>query len=381
MTNDFPDKLGVYRVGDLKFYSKLEAIEMMQKTGTHLHWDFNEAVFSSYDWTTEPTESLEELYRQRAQQIRDSYDYVILSLSGGPDSGNIFHTFIKNDIKLDEVVCKVNVEGDGNKLGLYSEEIFETAIPLVQKYQQKQNFKFRYLDITQMQLDLWASKTIKFDWIYELNMCWNPNGMLMRDWVMSVPEWADMIHSGKKVCVMHGSDKPRVFHKNDKFYFQFLDIIDNATTATAMAGKQPYADELFYWSPNFPKTIIKQAHMIKRYLSGNITQLPFCSLKTSNIACREFNGTKYWLSLDGLHTLIYPDWDPTAIVAKKYPSIIFGGRDIWFRNKLQEETVQLKNWKFGLDKWWKTLPDYWKNDPTQMGKSVKACISNPYFLE
>jgi hypothetical protein len=35
----------VYRLGDLKFYSKLEAIEMHAKTGVHLHWDFNEAAF------------------------------------------------------------------------------------------------------------------------------------------------------------------------------------------------------------------------------------------------------------------------------------------------------------------------------------------------
>ena len=74
----YQDKLGVYRVGDLKFYSKLEAIEMHTKTGIHPHWDFNEAVFSSYDWTVEPKEDLLELYKQRAEQLRNQYDYIIL---------------------------------------------------------------------------------------------------------------------------------------------------------------------------------------------------------------------------------------------------------------------------------------------------------------
>jgi hypothetical protein len=82
----YQDKLGVYRVGDLKFYSKLQAIEMSTKTGIHLHWDFNEAVFDSYDWTVEPKDSLVELYRQRAQQLRNKYDYIILAYSGGADS-------------------------------------------------------------------------------------------------------------------------------------------------------------------------------------------------------------------------------------------------------------------------------------------------------
>ena len=75
------DKLGVYRVGDLKFYSKLEAIEMHTKTGIHPHWDFNEAVFSCYDWTKEPLLSLQELYKIRALQLRKDYDYIILNYS------------------------------------------------------------------------------------------------------------------------------------------------------------------------------------------------------------------------------------------------------------------------------------------------------------
>jgi hypothetical protein len=86
---EYPDKLGCYRVGDLKFYSKLQAIEYMQKTGVHLHWDFNEAVFSSYDWTMEPQETILELYRQRAQQLRDRYDYIALFWSGGADSETV----------------------------------------------------------------------------------------------------------------------------------------------------------------------------------------------------------------------------------------------------------------------------------------------------
>ena len=52
------DQFGVYRVGDLSFYSKIEAIEMHTRTGIHPHWDFNESVFSLYDWTKEPSESL-----------------------------------------------------------------------------------------------------------------------------------------------------------------------------------------------------------------------------------------------------------------------------------------------------------------------------------
>ena len=37
----YPDPLGCYRVGDLKFYSKLDAIDAMQKTKIHLQFPVN----------------------------------------------------------------------------------------------------------------------------------------------------------------------------------------------------------------------------------------------------------------------------------------------------------------------------------------------------
>ena len=73
------DQFGYYTVGpQFKTYSKLQAIEEMQRTGTHLEWHFNKQQYGTYNWTQEPAESLDELYRRRAQQIRDSYDYVVI---------------------------------------------------------------------------------------------------------------------------------------------------------------------------------------------------------------------------------------------------------------------------------------------------------------
>jgi hypothetical protein len=89
------DQFGYYTVGpNFKTYSKLLAIEEMRRTGTHLEWHFNESQYQAHDWRKEPSTSLDELYRQRAQEIRDKYDYVVLWYSGGPDSWNILNTFI-----------------------------------------------------------------------------------------------------------------------------------------------------------------------------------------------------------------------------------------------------------------------------------------------
>ena len=58
-------------------------------------------VFSLVNWNLEPKESLEDLYRKRAEQIRKDYEYVILAYSGGHDSSQVLETFYYNNIHID----------------------------------------------------------------------------------------------------------------------------------------------------------------------------------------------------------------------------------------------------------------------------------------
>ena len=370
------DPLGCYRVGDLKFYSKLEAIEMHTKTGHHPHWDFNEAVFSSYDWTVEPKENILELYRQRAQQLRDQYDYIILTYSGGADSTTVLESFLDNDIKLDEIVSYVNHERDS----FLSAEIYQVAVPNIECLKEKHPYiKFRTINLLDLEMSHFSINDTKFDWIYEMNFCINPNNASRVDFGLKIKEWADLIHAGKKVCILTALDKPRITQDNGKFYFKFIDFIDCAATVKSMAGQQPWTDELFYWTPDFPKILIKQGHLIKNYLKGDVIKLPHVSLQKSDLAYREVNGKKYWLSNHGVHSLIYPKWNINTFTVGKANSILFTPRDTWFFN-LQNEHTAKKNWFTGLEKLWKTLPDYWKTDPESIYRGIKACWSKNYCL-
>jgi hypothetical protein len=374
----YPDKLGVYCIGNLKFYSKLEAIEMQEKTGIHLHWDFNEAVFDSYNWTIEPTVDLLELYRQRAQQIRDKYDYVILMFSGGADSTNVLDTFLNNDIKLDEVASYTNYEATNDKNNYMNAEIYRVVFPQIDKLKIKYPWlKHRVIDLTQLTVDFFNDEKNKFDWIYNLNMLFNPNAASRESLPIKIKEWADIINAGKKLCILWAHDKPRVYHENGRYVFKFIDIIDNGPTVKSIAGKQPYTDELFYWSPDKPEVLIKQAHIIKRYLeSGN---QEFISTKKSDLVYKTVNGIKYWLSNDGVHRLIYPKWDINTFTNGKPPSIIFTPRDTWFFN-LEHDFVSRHNWAMGIEKLWNSLPNYWKNDIKNINHGLKGCISKNYYL-
>ena len=90
-----------YSEDGIQFYDKVRALEYKKNSGKQVFLNYHDALYSSLDWKTEPTESLEQLYKEQAQRIRDTYDKVILCYSGGYDSTNILETFYYNNIGID----------------------------------------------------------------------------------------------------------------------------------------------------------------------------------------------------------------------------------------------------------------------------------------
>jgi len=103
--------LGSYTVNQKVFFDKIEAIMEAQKTLADITWDFHQSQFRKVDWTIEPKLSLPELYKLRAQQIRDQYDYIVIMFSGGADSTNVLYSFLDNNIRVDEIVASIPTSG------------------------------------------------------------------------------------------------------------------------------------------------------------------------------------------------------------------------------------------------------------------------------
>jgi hypothetical protein len=96
-------KLGYYLVDNEIYYSKYQTLLTASKHNKQVKWFFNEDVFIKFPWNVEPEESLDDLYRQRAQDLRDQYDYIRIEASGGSDSTNVIFSFLLNNIHLDEI--------------------------------------------------------------------------------------------------------------------------------------------------------------------------------------------------------------------------------------------------------------------------------------
>lgn len=380
---DDPDKFGFYLVGDLKTYSKLEAIEIHGRTGRHPTWHFNDETFSLHDWTQEPQESLSDLYRKRAQEIRDQYDYLVLFYSGGSDSTNILDIFIDNDIPLDECASFWAQAADDDLDSHFSKEVAKVAIP---RMRQHPEISHRLIDLSDIQNRVMENPDVRFDWIYFMNTYFSPNNYVRSHIRRVIPEYRSMIDQGKSVCFIWGAEKPRLHVVDGRYCVRFQDFVDNTVSPWQQQfPKDGEFDELFYWSPSFTKGLIKQSHEIMRFLkTAPITGRNFSEINQRyNYGCTTRNGKTYWLTADGINQILYPTWNIDTITVGKPRSPVWSQRDDWFFKTISWNPAA-RNFINGLTKLDGVLSGsidgYWKNGD-DIVSGVKGCLSRPYFLE
>jgi hypothetical protein len=241
------DKFGYYRVGDFKTYSKIEAIELQKLTGHFPEWIFNNDVFLNYNWSVEPTETLEELYARRAQQIRDTYDHVVIFYSGGADSGNIVDTFVKNNIHFDEIATYNYMSADPDNNFFHSEQLM-VSYPKIKKLQDSGlKFLHREIDLSNIALDIVTDPKYRLERGYYSSSHWGISH-LARSYIReTTPDYQKLAEQGKKVVFVFGSEKPRLYKDQGKYCIKFLDMIDACVSVrTMILGREEEYDELFY---------------------------------------------------------------------------------------------------------------------------------------
>lgn len=272
-------RLGTYRVGTAEFHTRADALMYASISGGEPRWDFNEDVFGTLDWATPIETNLLELYRQRAQQLRDKYDFVSLFFSGGVDSTMVLHAFIDNNIHLDEIVMyrparlvpKANRE-DLSSANIFSEIEF-AAVPHLQEHLRDGKTTVRFLD-----LDVNVEKFLNSEEaMAQYTSLKNPNPQYLSRMSLCTqdPVWNALYLADKKVCHIQGVDKPVVSFRNGEYYFQFNDnmLMNVFSPAFSSANADMIAKnqfhELFYWTPDLPQIVVKQAQIVKNLAQSN----------------------------------------------------------------------------------------------------------------
>lgn len=216
----------------------------------------------SVDWTKEPIESLKELYRQHAQFLRDTYDYIILYFSGGSDSTTMVNAFLDNNILPDEVVTVTYEKIDLPCFdGIYAAN-----------YLKSKNYEGKY---TQISIPFSViNTTVKSDNLIDV---WSQNftGALHGFSRMSVDQYEKfhlipIINRKENIAHVFGIDDPKVVRINDRFY------ISHSIKPQVMFNGSMYNNVVkFFTNRHFPKIYVKQAHIIAKAMQKlNVETLP-----------------------------------------------------------------------------------------------------------
>jgi hypothetical protein len=272
-------KLGYYTVDGVEYESKIKACIKASANNSTVLWHFNEAELSNYPWHIEPTQTLDQLYDKRTRDLREKYDYIIISYSGGSDSHNIVSSFLRQGLHIDEIIVNTMEQGSKNFTNIdpnnlkpenAAAEHYLQTIPRLKEIQlASPKTKINVLDLTEYCFKSWLNAG-DASWIEDKREGLNPLNVTRFNY-LHFSEVRKNFDKGKTIALVLGVEKPRTFiHTNNKFYIRFTDRATNIITIENHVKEYPNAVvEYFYWSPEGTDIMCKQAHVIKRWLEAN----------------------------------------------------------------------------------------------------------------
>lgn len=358
--NSEKNQFGFYECGGLSTYSKLEAIEHANRTEQHASWNFNRENYRSWAWQQEPKEDLWDLYRMRAQEIRDRHDYIILMFSGGADSSNVLDVFLQSGIQLDELASYHQLNGSGSQNNYMDSEVFKVAYPRCRSVIEKHsNIRHRMIDWSSLVLDLLGKPEEIDRFVYTQNKFLTPSNICKPYLRESVPEWRDLIRSGARLALIWGANKPslRVNHRGQTCY-AYHDSNDFLVPVAVQNDNRPdYHDELFYNPVDTPIIACKQAHMIYRACQErpdnmmisqawyhehghSIPRQQWLNSINGNVMIDQ---QKHYLKREAVHSVIYPHWDTETYTEGKPSSWIRNPRDNWLFEHNHPGALEIQN--------------------------------------
>jgi hypothetical protein len=352
-----------YRVDDFVTTNKLAAAEKANNNFDNIHFYFADDAHSKFDWTVEPQEDINDLIDQRVREIRDQYAYVALWYSGGYDSQSILDSFVRQNIRLDEIVIYSRrwMEHEYNVEHIHA---YNYANYVKKIHQPWMNINVLYYDHNSL-FDFY--KTYGHDWIYKdfgSRISFNkPN---RSNTAHFQKEFRTFVNTIGRVDI-NGVDKPKVNLYNNKWYSQapdkaFYDFFES-----------PY--ELFYLSPAATKIYIKQTWLAIKWFE----QLENISHElVHKIQGHQAGGDLYakWnLCLGRSHV-----HDQIAKYGLFKMLLGFGERPFETRAMLDalqtQDTRLYQIWKSGVDFIKQSQPENWEPNT-----GLKTILSRPIFVK
>lgn len=270
--------LGYYTCDNMDFESKIHALQHSTTTHKPVEWHFNRWEFGQHNWAIEPPETLDQLYQRRARQIREQYDYVIVSFSGGSDSWNIMRAFMDQGLLVDEIVSNWALDASSKYIVLDSKQhdswnnVAEYHLNCVERIKEIQArspaTKITVNDTSQALIDTFLTAD-DASWTASKREVLNPTGATNYNYKY-FSDVRKQFDRDKKIAIVLGQDKPKLIIKDRQLYTYFVDKTINLTNVQEHLGEYPNCHTMFfYWSPDSCDMLAKQAHVILRAINQN----------------------------------------------------------------------------------------------------------------
>lgn len=299
------------------YYNQLDAVASKKPCWLYFH----DREMALVDWKTEPSQSLDQLYKARAEYIRDNNKYVILCYSGGHDSTNILETFYYNNIHIDEILVvgalsQDSYEGsDENHNG----ELYKNVFPTLNKLNLP-NTKITVVDYTKWFNDPKNFTTIMMygnEWTKYIGGFKSVHTLFWRDLKKFIG-----YENSKQTAYIMGSDKVYLNYEVDKpSYVRFSDL-------SFFDYGSNYEDENFkrvnFYTDSHPTATDitrKQAHLVNKF--------------------KKINNDYRMKETDLLHKILYKLRHPLVYMSPKSVYSSISARDMFMLNAKNSEMYSM----------------------------------------
>jgi hypothetical protein len=360
-------KFGFYQVGDFKSFSKYEAWQHTFNNKlplSDLYFNFNDDHTKLLDWQTEPTEDILSLYKKRAEQLREKYDYIVILYSGGIDSHVVLESFLKNDIKVDEILTFSNLKFL-DKSSKFNQEVFNSAIPYVNSLNLKDTL-FTVFDIGDLIQNCYGNSEYLDNFLYFSNGVMSTWAMAVRSHLLKIKQehHLSISKSGKKIAYVWGMEKPHIEIRDEFYSFRYCSYAQDFCARSYFlkyihgGPLKNFTDEAFFVSREFPEISIKQSHLISKeivkILDSDQRLTEYNNLANTGPFVQHHSSLKYaagrWLKKAELEKIIYPNVSYEQFGDDKIKgSALFTNRDSWFfRSKHPNRNAFVEKIKIAL---------------------------------
>lgn len=346
-------KNGYYVVGNKIFNHKIMALQYATKTKLPVHWNFHDEVYSKVKWNQSSNIALPELYRLRAEQLRQKYDYLILCWSGGGDSTTVLESFVNNNILLDEVVI---LWPYSRTHGKYTPTQNTAGTNVLSEWEFAIKDKLEWLKINHPKVKITISDTLAEP---DPNEYYDDTVLIVEKHSYgAIQRWRgldkiikDRTEVHHNVATILGVSPPEIAVIDDYIGLFFVD------QAQAPGSKSDYTlqgwsrnVEFFYSTPDMPELVREQAHVLYEYLKANPSAKQYCfrfaMSKNLKIETVDSPDAEVWRHFR--KSILYPNYDLKTFQANK-PSDTHNSSEwfTWFNNNPHAEEF-LAPWRSAI---------------------------------